>query len=113
MISSSGSNGDCVLTIATLTDLPTQRLLVGVDRFLRGHVTLARATLLGHLDHVPTQSHTGHSADYERGDVGLTPAEPVTGRGWKRMMVVVPGLAQRRQRQPQQVARMILSGVVA
>src|SRR5580692_4517357 len=79
---------------------------------LGGGVALAPAALVVDADDVPDEPDTGEQSDDERRGVGLTPTEPVTGRSGEGMMVVVPGLAEGGQRKPEQVARVILGGIV-
>ena len=60
------------------------------------------------LDDVPGQPHPPHPADQPRRRVDLPPAQPVPRRARERVVVVVPALAEREQRQPEHVGRVVV-----
>src|ERR687891_2238585 len=64
--------------------------------------------LRGDLDDVPGQAEAAHRADHEPGRVDLPPTQPVEGRAGEGVVVVVPGLAERRRRQPPDVGRVVV-----
>ena len=76
---------------------------------LRGRALELRARALGRdLDDVPGQPHARHREDQPAGGVELIPAQPVEGRLREGVVVVVPRLAERRQRQPEHVRRLVV-----
>src|SRR5947209_7166095 len=58
--------------------------------------------------HVPHQTDALQDANHDRGRVELEATKSVSGRGGKGVVVVVPGLAKRSQRQPREVAGLIV-----
>ena len=68
---------------------------------------LARLALRAHRDDVPRQPELLEPADHDRRP-GRSPApQPVARRRRERMVVVVPRLAEREQREPEDVARLV------
>src|SRR3984885_6473096 len=68
---------------------------------------LGRLALRAHTHHVPDQTDAFQRADHERRRVELPAAKSVLGGGRERMVVVVPGLAERKRCQPGEVARLV------
>src|SRR4051794_31473240 len=68
-----------------------------------------QVTLPTDLHHIPHQPDPLHSADQQatRIERQLPPAEPVRGRRWEGMVVVVPGLAEREHRQPGDIGGLV------
>ena len=63
--------------------------------------------LRGDPNDVRRQAHPLHRRDHGGGDVHLPPAQTVAGRPRERVVVVVPGLAEREDREPEDVAGLV------
>src|SRR5215210_1011189 len=79
----------------------------------RGHLGLLAGELLllalrRDLDDVPGELRLLHRADHPRARIDLPPAQPVHRRARERVMVVVPGLAERERREPEHVRGVVL-----
>src|SRR3954451_2017696 len=60
------------------------------------------------LHDVPGEAGAPHEVDQPGADVELVPAQAVRGRARERMVVVVPRLAEARQRKPEHVRRVVV-----
>src|SRR6476646_379440 len=63
----------------------------------------------GNADDVPDQTGLLQAVDDQGRDVDLVPAQPVGGRGGEGVVAVVEGLAEGRDRDQRQVARVVLA----
>src|SRR4051812_32192928 len=88
--------------------------LLGLAGRVRGH----RGLLVAHellslalrrdLHDVPGQPGAPHQPDQHRRRIDLVPTQAMRGRARERVMVVMPALPERRDRQPEHVRRLIL-----
>jgi len=71
---------------------------------------LGALALGAYADYVPDDSELFQEGDYEAGGIGEALPEPeaVEGRGGEGVVVVVPGLAHRQGREPEDVAGFVL-----
>src|SRR4029453_3346019 len=58
---------------------------------------------------VPGKPESLQPADEQASGIEFAPAQAVEGRGRKRVVVVVPGLAEGQERQPAHVCRLVVS----
>src|SRR3954465_159747 len=68
---------------------------------------------VAHPHHVPGQAAGLEPADHHGRRVDLPAPEAVARRRGEGVVVVVPGLAEREERQPEDVARLVRGGVAA
>src|SRR5215211_2243842 len=70
-------------------------------------VLLAGLALRVHGHNIPCEADPCEPADHERRRIELPTAHPVARRRGEGVVVVVPRLAERDQRQPEHVARLV------
>src|SRR5690242_2839513 len=72
-----------------------------------GRQSLAPLSLRADANHVPHEAAGLEAADHDRRRIDLPAAEPVPGGCRERVVVVVPRLTERGERQPEHVARLV------
>ena len=112
--------GEMVATMAEpRKTVPSERRLRSVDRLVRIRaVALGGQRLRGHPlgrhpHHIPDQVDLLEAVDHQRRDVDLPAVEAVGGGGREGVVAVVEGLAEGRDRDQRQVARLVVGVEVA
>src|SRR5579872_4049783 len=95
-----GTVGRCVKSVCLLHGIARFHLDLGPGRLEAEH-------LPGRSANVPDQTDSPEEAEHVVTDVDLPPEEPLVGGTLEVMVVVVPALAQREQRQQEVVAALV------